>query len=268
MSAKAVQKVTKARLGMMPKILAVVAILGIITTMFDYVDAYKAFLDLFKSEYDKYEEEVFIKGIKLPEYILKNQNYLHFKLGSSDLYYRGIRTNGTPFTIDSWLKCDWTDNPINLWFRLDGDRLRVYDTVRYIANREVIALIDFDKAALFKPNLFDYYSDDKSLEIVDRSNQIAFSISLVDDSVVALQGYFISTTNIAMISKSLRWCLQPSDLSAETVVSEMMKNAERVDRTSAKKIEKKKKLRIVLAASALLLVSILIYWKKKWDKFI
>lgn len=212
------------------KTFKIIGIAGTFLTLCGIFDVYDLLKKSLLTSHDIYEEEVFIKGIKIPEYVLRDKDYLHFRFGSNQLIYRNIKNAVRPFTLNSWIGCDWTDEPINLWFYLDGDRLRVYDTVKSIDNNQTIALLNYDKATLFKPNLLDYYADDESLEIIDRQSQVAFSMSLSEDSIIDLQGYFISNNNIAVMSNSLKWCLSPSSPFAKDTVRQMMGSATRVQR--------------------------------------
>lgn len=83
---------------------------------------------------------------------------------------------------------------------------RVYVSTEFKAlmNEETIGVIDYNHWRLCKKELFDYRNTDDKLEVIDRQNQIAFSIKfeigIVGTNVIEVSGYFINPTAITILS--------------------------------------------------------------------
>ena len=88
------------------------------------------------------------------------------------------------------------ENPINLKFKLKNDRLYVSAIFKHFRNSELIGIINYDYWALYKDNIANFTSDDQSLKVIDKQNNVVFDIQFVVPNTVVINGYNVGDYQI------------------------------------------------------------------------
>lgn len=135
----------------------------------------------------------YIKGIKIPDF--NKKSHLVIAVGtviipvSTSLFYQSFDV------LNPIFNCVGT----KLILAIKDERLYVSTEFKDLRNEEVLGIMEFNHWKLYKPNLFDFYNDDNSLEVRDKENQIAFSLQY-RASGVWISGYFIGPKDVLILS--------------------------------------------------------------------
>ena len=83
--------------------------------------------------------------------------------------------------------------------RIINDKLFVSTEIRDLGD-ELVGVINYNKWSLFKPNLLTYPDTDSSVEVIDRYNNVVFSILFTAPNSLTIQGYFMKKDRIIVIN--------------------------------------------------------------------
>lgn len=124
-------------------------------------------------------------------------------------------------------------NSSYILFGIKDSRLYVSVEFKDLQNEQTIGIIEFNHWKLYNPNLFDYNSTDTSLEVIDKQNNIAFSIyyeekNLSKLNLVYISGYFIGPRSITILGcskepkKRIDTCLSKNKLDWKIIAQEQI----------------------------------------------
>ncbi len=226
-------------------------IAGVILTAFCVVLALPPFIDWLKPAKEKYEEQAFVKGELKPHKVtykdtgyyrsefppvfystindtfpaIKGLKIKHITAGGltpvamilgSNSYVEPLRN--FIYGVDLPLVHDSACGKIS--FGVKEDRIYISTEIKDLKNEETIGVIEFNHWKLYRANMFDFYSDDSTLEVRDKQNNIALSLqyqSWGDLNAIYLDGYFINQESIAVLIDSIKYsddrsiCISKSD---------------------------------------------------------
>ncbi|MBV8389896.1 MAG: hypothetical protein JO080_08870, partial [Mucilaginibacter sp.] len=146
----------------------------------------------FETPHDKYIEQNFVKGILVPDLILNN-HILKFYSGTNMSAYskesllQGVVHDPNVMGVDEIA-------PLNISFKLIGDRLYIYSVFKDFDNENVIGTIDSNSYMLKSSNFFNFKSDDRRLEVYDNKNDVVFSIQFEEPNLIRFKGYVVGKT--------------------------------------------------------------------------
>jgi hypothetical protein len=148
----------------------------------------------------KYDSSPTIKGIKL----LGDASLLYviFNLGTTlEMIPIQSLDSGVRLRIPALYKgC----NPSYISFVIKDNRLYVSAEFKDLLKEETIGIIEYNHWRLYKSNLFDFHNTDDKLEVIDKQNNIVFSIKFeigpANFNSVNISGYFINPYSIAILS--------------------------------------------------------------------
>ena len=164
---------------------------------------------LFKSDHDKFMEENFIHGLLIPNDNASASPNIYVKTcGGYWVFskYDLINEKKMPGTI----ACAG-DTMIRISIKIVDNRLYISTIFNDINNNEVIGIIKNGQWYLLKKNMLNYYSDDKTLEVIDKYNNVVLRLSSINADTISLDGYFSSTKSISVVSKSGCGCFPKSE---------------------------------------------------------
>jgi len=146
-----------------------------------------------------YEEETFLRGIIIPNYSENDKDIKTFYGTNSstqpiEKFKQGIDISPDPIASP--------DDAGTIRLRIINDKLFVSTEIRDLSD-ELVGVIDYNKWSLFKPNLLTYHETDNSLEVIDRYNNVVFSILFTAPNTISLQGYFMEKNRIVVIGTGL-----------------------------------------------------------------
>ncbi|HEY9177924.1 MAG TPA: hypothetical protein VIN07_09550 [Flavipsychrobacter sp.] len=122
----------------------------------------------------------------LPQYL-----YSGFNIFNVEKYPSSIKNNNKT----KGLRC----SDINLIFGLHDSKLYVSVEFKDLQKEETIGYIEFNHWKLYKPNLLDFRSDNKRLEVRDKQNNIVLAVAFVGNTemnIVNISGYLIGTESV------------------------------------------------------------------------
>ena len=144
-----------------------------------------------------------IKGIYIKDF--KKATAMIVQLGNYALVqpfpqnlYEGLYILSTIFS-------DCSNSKLLLAIR--DDRLYVSVEVKDLQKEETIAFIEYNHWKVFLSNQFEFYNDDKRLEIKDKQHNVALSITYFPldrgvskkDIMIVINGYFISPKSVLVL---------------------------------------------------------------------
>ena len=207
-------------------------IVGIIFTILGWIAFKDTIKSWFTSEHARYTKDYFIPGILLPDEI-KNDSLITFDIGFA---YFKIKTEHLKDSLNKglgYVLVSPTGGPlIDLGIYLKENRLLFSMNIFDLQRDEIVGTLNYNHWSLFKPNFLDYYFDDKSLEIIDRQNNVVFSIKLLSSNKIRLRGYFSTDSNVTVLSDSglITYYKDSTNYKKDALVS--IKNIHRLSRLS------------------------------------
>lgn len=212
-------------------------IIGVIASI---IAIYQFIKDSIKSQKEKYNDETFVKGTLRPSFLTKEIPYNHNSYTVSESPINFSITNNiknspaiTGIKLTSPHSKKWvyvqfgafgfivkisdlrrgvelfSKNLIDctskkIFLGVKDDRLYISTEFKDLQKEETIGVIEFNHWKLYKPNLFDYRNDDKRLEVVDKQNNIVFSINYISKfNGVLISGYFIDERSIVILPTAI-----------------------------------------------------------------
>jgi len=165
----------------------IVMIIGFLTFFYEM-----PFKKNFATPHDKYVEQNFVRGILVPK-LISDQYLIKFYCGSNMAAYtkesllQGVVYDPNVVGIDEAV-------PLNISFKLMGDRLYIYSEFKDFDNENVIGTIDSNSYMLKSSNFFNFKSDDRRLEVYDNKNDVVFSIQFEEPNFIRFRGYVVGKT--------------------------------------------------------------------------
>jgi hypothetical protein len=223
-------------------IIGVIALAGAIPT-YQYIKE-----KYFTSQHDKYINDTFIQGDLTPNNSIKFSpgmfkkldvppNFSNFKIQTlppvNGIHIKFNQSNLLFFVVGEYAfacpkeeleigislilpkSCDSTSV---LSMCVKENRLYVSTEFKDLKNEETVGYMEYNHWKLYRPNLFDYQTDNnRFLQVEDKQNNVIFSIHYWGSSFVYLAGYFISPNSINIIPnyvflKAHDTCLLKSDI--------------------------------------------------------
>lgn len=217
-------------------ILGFIALIGLIAN-------YTPIRELFMSPKEKYDKETFVEGDLKPSKLFKYFDETELKRFKTEAVFdsvppikgiliknfenlniavfEGHKTKLFPieqyyFGFDMFQESFRECFPPKVILGVKGERLYVSAEFKDLHKEETIGFIEFNHWKLYKPNMLDFYNDDKSLIVKDKQNNIAFSIKYEEPSSthpgadLIIQGYFISPTSVLVLRDVQRDPYPPS----------------------------------------------------------
>lgn len=180
------------------------SLLGVLVTFITVYFFIPQIRDEFKTQKQKWEEKKFLRGIFIPPDIIRNDAPIKLIFGGE-----GGMTYSWPaswFSPDTKYKGNiigCNDKPaFDIKFKILNNRLFIETTLTDINKNEVIAIINYDEWLIPNDNLINYTETDKSLEIIDKSNNVALSIQYLDSNTILISGYYVDRDSIFVASES------------------------------------------------------------------
>jgi hypothetical protein len=187
-------------------------------------------IDYFKTDKQKFEDDHFIQGDLKPDKLTTKYNPGDKKVSEHKIklsvippgdtlpkihgiYIKNFETANVSITIgdhstfdDPYYYYAGIDvfrtlrkracNTSSLTVGVADDRLYVNVVFHDINTGQTIGEIEFNHWKLYKENLYDFYSDDQKLEVIDKQHNIVFSLAYEksrDANAVIIQGYFMDS---------------------------------------------------------------------------
>jgi hypothetical protein len=140
-----------------------------------------------------------IKGIKLSGE--KTFPFISLFLGRTLLIpLRKDLRKGIKLSLHMNMNC----YPSYITFVERDNRIYVSTEFKSLMNEETIGIIDYNHWRLCKKELFDYHNTDDMLEVIDKQNQVVFSIKfqigVAGTQGIYISGYFINPYAITILS--------------------------------------------------------------------
>jgi hypothetical protein len=184
------------------------SIIGILVTLSGVIGLFTFWPqinDLFASRKEKWKDQTFVRGILIPQSLLSSTDTINLELGT--VSFRDNVHNlkqGIEFKQSRVLGCGSSPVfPFDLRFKIENNRLYFATTFKDIQKEEVVGIIDFRTWSLVKSNLLDYNETDESLEVIDRSGNIIFSLLYKYPNTISIKGYFVAVDCITVVSKGI-----------------------------------------------------------------
>jgi len=189
-------------------IYGVITIIGVIGAfILLLIDTPNKLKGLFSTPQQQWEDQAFFRGILLPPYSSDGSSTVKpvIKIKIGTYIYRIFPNHfqeGVPFSIPGFQMNANTSLFSDLTLKIKSGRLYISTTMRYIANREVVGKMVFNKWTLFKSNILTFYpaDDGKGLEVVDKQGNVVLSLFYIDSNTISLQGYFLGDEWIGIIA--------------------------------------------------------------------
>jgi hypothetical protein len=177
---------------------AIAVALSLILNLFGLIPLWD---NLTLSDYEKFKRGNTIQGLLIPENIRKDTSHLIFVKGN---HYMFMRYDSIPREREFGFKSLFADrylNPLDVQYYFENNRLFVrYDL--YDINAESVGSINRNKWELEKSMITDYYDDDSTLEVLDKSRNVVFSIAFRSPNKIIIQGYSTHPYTCAVIDTS------------------------------------------------------------------
>lgn len=188
------------------KITVIITIVSIPTYFFWFKDKVH---ELITPSSKLFEEENFIKGIFIPDRVLETDKDLSVFYGSVGITYPiGKYKQGVDVT-PSLIGCE--GQPLSdIKLKIINNRLYVSIEINDLESGEIVGIIDYNHWSLYKKNVLRYHDEDNYLEVIDKYNNVVFSIFFFNSHTIRIQGYFLRRGAITVVSDGVT-CLGDSD---------------------------------------------------------
>lgn len=150
-----------------------------------------------------FEEDNFIKGILIPKYILESNADIDVYFGSVGMSYPiGKYKQGVDVT-PSLIRYTDGQNIADIKLKIMNNKLYVSTEINDIETGEIIGIINYNKWNLYKKNVLTYHDDNNSLEVIDKYNNVVFSIFFYKPNTIVIQGYFFVKGGITVVGEGI-----------------------------------------------------------------
>jgi hypothetical protein len=158
-----------------------------------------------KPDHEKFIDEYYIKGIAIPP-SLKNKE-IHFIMGGGHgvgtIYDYAQLLDGVDVTPNLLLFDVKQQSPFDLKFKIINDRLYIRSDFKYILNNELIGGMRYDRWALRKDQMIDYYATDDAFEVRDKQNNVVFNMKIENGQII-FNGYFLTPNGIHVLHNGVK----------------------------------------------------------------
>ncbi len=142
-----------------------------------------------------------IKGIQLKSKRVHLADFVAFHIGKTALLVPWSSLEaGIKISIPVKKSC----NPSYISFGLKDDRVYVSVEFKDLLHEETIGVIEYNKWRLYKKNMFNFHNTVEKLEVIDRQNNIVFSIKfqigVAKVNTIIVSGYFINPYAVSILS--------------------------------------------------------------------
>lgn len=177
-----------------------------------------------KSKKERFEEETVLKGILIPEKLLKMNSQINVQLGSST-FGKDISAFEEGFVVSNLGVNLAGTAPFDLKLKIIAGRIYVSTLLRYIEDSEPIVFLDYGRWKFIKRNVIDYTDSDSTLKVVDKKNNIVLDLKYIYPNTIKIKGYCIGQKYITVASDTNLEMFPPSLLdSAKKRISETLQN--------------------------------------------
>lgn len=172
--------------------------------------------DKFTINHTAYEHAPKIEGILLKR--LKERGTVAVQCGNvMILTSSGALSNGLDIlhinendfyraTFDTTIKKNSQQScvPNKIILGLHDNRLYVSVEFKDLKKEETIGNIEFNHWKLYKPNLFDFHNTDSTLQVIDKQNNVVFSVRYVSaGNCVLINGYLIGDESVYVMPRDM-----------------------------------------------------------------
>lgn len=161
-----------------------------------YFDTKDRVKELTQTPRDKFQSENYIRGLLIPYKTQKSSQFIDISFGSVAHRIPLIDfRNGISLQALPMLRCGddgkiW-ERPINLFLKLEGERVKISTTMRSFQSKEIIGEIKNNSWVLYKQAIIDFYENDQLLEVVDKQGYVVLGLSLSNPNNINIRGYFV-----------------------------------------------------------------------------
>lgn len=181
----------------------IIILIGLIGSIITILTSKDFFHRLFTSKNELDEEEIFVKGILLPDDIKHHMIIISIGSNSSDIPISSLK-KGVAIHPDM-IQCALSTSirSVDITFKIIDNRIYLTDTIQDLVTGNPIAFIKDNKWKLSKGTYLNKYETDKSLEIKDKKGNIMFSAGFLDSDTLYVQGYFINDSLVTVVAKGV-----------------------------------------------------------------
>lgn len=166
------------------------------------------------SDHDLFIEETTIPYLLIPDELLRNNGKICFAFGNAISVCNTVdafRTSFYTLPSSAIINCGSAMYPIQVGFKVDGNKLYVITDIKDLDNDQSIIKIDSNKCSLYRKNLKDYHPDENNhrfIEVVDNAGDTAFSIGFKKSNMIYIKGYFVGIDEATVVTeKAIYPCL-------------------------------------------------------------
>ena len=202
---------------------------GVLSTLIASLQFKDIIITTFSNDQENYESQQFIKGILISDGFERSVDGLNVRLGGGGIRYIGLwelQTDG----YDLWpIAFNVHRKPIHLYVKPETHKLYVSSDIIDIQTGQVIGTINYNEWKLFKPNLLNYSSNDTAFEVLDRYDNVVFSMKRSSSSTIDVRGYFLYDSNALVISDSKMQSIPYNNPNWRQVVMNEVKTIKRIN---------------------------------------
>lgn len=182
-------------------IVAIITIISIPTYFFWFKDKVHEFITPTSKLFD---EENFIKGILIPNRVLETDKDLTVMYGSVGMAYPiGKYKQGIDVT-PSLIEYAGGQPLSDIRLKIIDNRLYVSIEINDLESGEIVGIIDYNHWSLYKKNVLRYHDEGNYLEVIDKYNNVVFSIFFYNSHTIRIQGYFLRKGGITVVGDEIK----------------------------------------------------------------